>query len=240
MGQSRAVSPPRSIGAAGSLWLCPGRCRRLLLADGPAANCTSSSRRPEGAPVGRARFKLKGFKSLCTCHEYQHWPGLRPGPCAAPRRGWGDAALLLSPLLHSRSHQGTARLGRDLLPSPSPPGVQRPGTCPCGGHRVVLAGLSLDRAALPPRVPSPARCHPVPPVVPVPPSAGVPLGLWGLGGVRWHSLWPLGQWGGLGLFLGQGIVLRALNLPGTAWRAASFLGGDTDPFPTSEGGQEWE
>lgn len=197
--------------------------------------------------MGRARFKLKGFKSLCTCHEYQHWPGLRPGPCAAPGRGWGDAALLLSPLLHLRSHQGTVRLGRDLLPSPSPPGVQRPGTCPCGGHRVVLAGLSLDRAALPPRVPSPAPQGPQPlPVPPCAPSGSSPshcrgssgsVGAWG---VRWHSLWPLGQWGGLGLFLGQGIVLWALNLPGAARRAASFLGGDADPFLTSEGGQEWE
>lgn len=48
--------------------LAPSAAAGVILADGPACNCESSSPRARRVPpAGRARFKLKGFKSLCTC-----------------------------------------------------------------------------------------------------------------------------------------------------------------------------
>lgn len=52
MGQSRAVAPPPSVGAGGSLWLCPGRCRRLLLADRPPLIAHQAAKGQKGPPWG--------------------------------------------------------------------------------------------------------------------------------------------------------------------------------------------
>lgn len=119
-------------GSVRSLWLfclAPSAAAGVILADGPACNCKSSSQRPEGSPVGRAQFKLKGFKSLCTCQRFQSWPGLllpglvwcfprlQPFPCSLAGLGLGAGCCCsfhVTSVLVSKNYRGETGLRHHL------------------------------------------------------------------------------------------------------------------------------